>query len=867
LGGLKELVDEAARLSGVPEDEVRRRLAELRGLLEKLEIPSEKREAVLATLERLLFRGGEPIVGLRKLEPREYARAVLNASERAGDRIDPDIYHEVERALVAFYELIFTDEVLKILFEPGLIARLAENLGQKLTDIENRLRVLELELPEWRVARVLEHPWGEEPPDELSFAALTARVGLVPFQEVRLSRRGAKPVAFRALLAEIQGLDPGFYPYLVVGEGGAGKTRLGFELARELEKAGWAVGALPANLNRGQLSGLGGFLEKSGQKGLFLLLDYAGERRDLDKLLVFLDGVAREVRKPVVALMLERYPKFLESVARGIVPTSNPNYEKDWQKRAEELRKKLSKLEQSPYELHELEEEDARALFHAAFRALKARYPEETARALAPEEVWEELSRGGGYPRRPLPLVLAAYLSVQGERPTSPREEALLEEALGHEREARWWRRLEQEYESEDEAAEDYPFLEVLIAGATLLGELGREEALSFLKAHYADRKVFIAAKKALPLGENHVAPLEPDPVADLFLRGLWADARQKERLKELLAEVVRRGGARPEALGARLRRADQVLRRARVGSARERMRELDGFWREVLSSSGLSASELLALFERGGLKPEAESHPLFATPLAAAALELGLPALREPAEVARYSLGLGNILHAAGLDKRALDMVEKSTMILRGLAEEKPETYLPLMAVGLNNKGVMLSALGRHEEALKATEEAVEIHRELAERNPEAYLPDLAMSLSNLGAKYSYLGRHEEALKATEEAVELYRELAARNPEAYLPDLAGSLNNLGSDLSALGRHEEALAALRVAVEALKEHFLRYPRAYGAWMRTMLANYLRKADELGHGPERELLCPLVPAFEALGEVPEELLELCEGEAS
>ncbi len=90
------------------------------------------------------------------------------------------------------------------------------------------------------------------------------------------------------------------------------------------------------------------------------------------------------------------------------------------------------------------------------------------------------------------------------------------------------------------------------------------------------------------------------------------------------------------------------------------------------------------------------------------------------------------------------------------------------------------MSELGRREDALAAAEEATGIYRRLAAERPDAFLPDLAMSLNNLGGCLSELGRREDALAAAEEATGIYRRLAAERPDAFLPDLAGSLNNLG---------------------------------------------------------------------------------------
>lgn len=58
-----------------------------------------------------------------------------------------------------------------------------------------------------------------------------------------------------------------------------------------------------------------------------------------------------------------------------------------------------------------------------------------------------------------------------------------------------------------------------------------------------------------------------------------------------------------------------------------------------------------------------------------------------------------------------------------------------------LNNLGGRLSELGRREEALEAAKEAADVYRGLAEARPDAFLPDLAGSLNNLGNRLSELG------------------------------------------------------------------------------------------------------------------------------
>ena len=83
------------------------------------------------------------------------------------------------------------------------------------------------------------------------------------------------------------------------------------------------------------------------------------------------------------------------------------------------------------------------------------------------------------------------------------------------------------------------------------------------------------------------------------------------------------------------------------------------------------------------------------------------------------------------------------------------------------------MSDLGRREDALAAAREAVEIRRRLAADRPDAFLPDLAVSLNNLGNHLSELGRHEDALAAAREAVTLFTPVFLRLPQAHARRMA----------------------------------------------------------------------------------------------
>jgi tetratricopeptide (TPR) repeat protein len=192
--------------------------------------------------------------------------------------------------------------------------------------------------------------------------------------------------------------------------------------------------------------------------------------------------------------------------------------------------------------------------------------------------------------------------------------------------------------------------------------------------------------------------------------------------------------------------------------------------------------------------------------------------------------------LSGLGRREEALAQAEEAVRINRQLARERPDAFLPHLAMSLNNLAAMLSDLGRREEALAQAEEAVRIYRQLAQQRPDAFLPDLAMSLTNLANMLSDLGRREEALAQAEEAVRIRRQLAQQRPDAFLPDLAKSLAVFGGIL-AEDRPGEALGLLAEAIHLLTPFFSGLPLAHGGLMRFICDTYLRAADAANIAPD------------------------------
>jgi len=74
--------------------------------------------------------------------------------------------------------------------------------------------------------------------------------------------------------------------------------------------------------------------------------------------------------------------------------------------------------------------------------------------------------------------------------------------------------------------------------------------------------------------------------------------------------------------------------------------------------------------------------------------------------------------------------------------------------------------------EARDEYEEALKTYRELAQKNPGTYLPYVAMTLNNLGILDSDQNRMAEARKEYEEALKIYETFAKQDPEQFTNDV-----------------------------------------------------------------------------------------------
>ncbi|MBM4046430.1 MAG: sensor histidine kinase, partial [Planctomycetes bacterium] len=199
------------------------------------------------------------------------------------------------------------------------------------------------------------------------------------------------------------------------------------------------------------------------------------------------------------------------------------------------------------------------------------------------------------------------------------------------------------------------------------------------------------------------------------------------------------------------------------------------------------------------------------------------------------------------GRREEALAHAQEAVALYRKLAAERPDAFLPDLAMSLNTLANRLSALGRREEALTHAQEGVTLYRKLAAERPDAFLPDLAMSLNNFADRLSELGWREEALTNAYEAVALYRKLAAERPEPFLSYLVASLKSLANRLSELEWREDVLTNAEAAVTLRRKVTAERPRAFLSDMALSLSSLGDRLTDLSR-----LEDPVAARNEAIG---------------
>ena len=538
---------------------------------------------------------------------------------------------------------------------------------------------------------------------------------------------------------------------VVTGVGGSGKTRLAAELCSNLEKNGWVAGFIPktTELSEAELAWL-----TRVESHLLLVLDYAEESRRAD--LADLLHRLRERGAPTrVVLTARSAGAWLDDLledkalsgakAQGLFRVELPRQVKT----------------------------SARMVGRAAKRF--ARYlgtPEPDDVGIPENSRWTTLD-----------FVLHGWLIASevdaADLPSS--RERLYEDILR--REIEYW---------QDEAARQglakvsEATLRTSAATLSLVGSRTVSETADVLSRlpEWSDvdlRKTYAEFLPKMLADPGDAYVLRPDPVAEKLVVEVFVDDGETLDVPEELLDKV----LPPDPLSdSRLNEATcppAIARRA-LCHGRQSQQVCDVITR--CTSQGDAPAVQLA---HSALR--CRTH-LWISGLEAA-LKQGGPFVTALEDALKGGM---NIPAAEIADSIPPGHAYLRSLAVAAMSRDQEKNMTPTeRAAYMNNLSIRLSEVGDRGGALEAVRGAVEIYRGLAEENPGAFSPVLAGSLNNLSNRLSEVGDREGALEAIREAVKIRRGLAEKNPAAFEADLVRALNTLACILTETGEADEAL--------------------------------------------------------------------------
>jgi tetratricopeptide (TPR) repeat protein len=634
---------------------------------------------------------------------------------------------------------------------------------------------------------------------------------------------------------------------VIGGSGGAGKTRLGVELAYGLTEAGvpggqWLAGFLESSATTEGIVALANV-----EAPRLVVVDYAESRVEQVGTLLELMQPSATPRKPVRVILLVRRPaahRTGQPEAAVWVDATRP-YNRP---RADALLDEATTLvlDQLPLDMTL-----RHSLYDAALEAFGQREPS-TGYVDLTDDMYSQ----------PLVVVMAGYLTSHGADHLPATRSEMYDAILDHE--CRYWLPRAEAAGLELSTRQ----MRLGVAVATLVDPIDATEALTILGM--AGDLAPVAAKvdewlQSLYLrrGTEHWGRLEPDRLGEYVVAALLTDASllswalSGERLthpsKRTAADrilrtltVLARASADYEDLANRVALAlnDQLTGLVRVTMAQandpDRYQAGDlqlpeavqglldavgerldlgvlmaasnacGTGNRLLSGLWLGINTALVQLSRTG----AVANPTELTPTLASALT-------------NYAIGLS----AIGRREEAVAPAEEALNLFRVLEQKNQGRFTPDLATVLNNYANRLWAVGRWDEALASAEECLELYRVLGQTNPVAFAADLAMALTNYATLLSTMGRWEESVAAAEDAVTMRRALAQSNSARFKQDLATALTNYASLLSTVGRWQEALAPGEEGLELYRVLAQANPARFKQDLATALINHSNRLSE------------------------------------
>jgi hypothetical protein len=185
-------------------------------------------------------------------------------------------------------------------------------------------------------------------------------------------------------------------------------------------------------------------------------------------------------------------------------------------------------------------------------------------------------------------------------------------------------------------------------------------------------------------------------------------------------------------------------------------------------------------------------------------------------------------------------EMFENALDIYRDLAQDVP-SHEANIALTLNYLAGLYYDNQIFDESEAMYLEALEINRRLVKEDPQTYEVDLTMTLNNLAILYGDTKRLAEAEAMYLETLEILRRLTHDDPGTYEPNMVLTLNNLGALYRQTQRFAEAEAMYLEALDIRRRLAKDNPQAYEPGLAMTLSNLGVLYDHTQRHSEAEAL--------------------------
>jgi hypothetical protein len=510
---------------------------------------------------------------------------------------------------------------------------------------------------------------------------------------------------------------------VIHGEGGAGKSRLAFELAEKLQNEGWQAG----QLNPGSALQF-----PYAEAGALLILD-----------------------EP------ELYPEALEQLLRAIAACALPDLrlrvlllcrnadviEARIDEYAAGLRSQSLALQEPAIQAI------AWDLFQDAHRDIAALRQQTVSAPPAPTVFARWLAQDHGHAQ---PLIILAYALNLLDDPTATELGAtdILIRLAQRER-----TRLRREAEEHGVQAEAALLLKALAAIPGALPAAAIDHLAPVIIQAGLTLPSALALQRTPLWRDEALRGLAPDRLAAVFLHLILRErAPQPETAAPWLWAVLNGDAPPAPVLHARLLRLAQLdadRRRLPPGNAAPALATAGTLIHAVTAAIRHQDGVAATIYALLGYKDVVEV-PLHRIVLAATQAQVAEDEHRAAADPATYGPALASSLNNLSVDladagDRAggLSAIQRAVAIREALAAENFAAYGPALASSLNNFSLRLADVGDRAGGLAVSRRAVDIFRPFIDENFAGFAPDGAMYLNNLANRLAESGDATDAAEA----------------------------------------------------------------------------------------------------------------------